>query len=405
MEQKSVNGIVQPDGQKEDNEYYKYQIADTKSKKGILKTVAYYSDERFTPFPMNTDILIGTRGTVYNNRTGMKIAQNSEPNSFNYVNIPKFGNIGTHRAMLMTYHPIHDVDTMIARHIDGIKKNNNLSNLEWITQQESAASQLTRYGEDNSQSKYTENEIRTMCDLISQGKFPKEIAEIMNIPYSDNFCNYISRLRTHRIWPHVTKEYEFPVKAKHTEESVEYICQLLEQNLKPSEIVEKVKEKFNIETTTYFIECLLYKSKKLSPKWLEIASRYNSPRLKEKLLTEDEVHYVCSLIEQGHDAYTILNHLGKPITPAYVQLLRGISNGTKWRFISQNYDVIGKLPSITPRLDKNLIEEICKRLEKGLCRAEIARELQIENTEALRLLIYKLKNHKVHDDIVSKYNI
>lgn len=87
--------------------FHKYQVADTNTNHGQLKTVAYYADEEFRVFPYRPTVMVGTKGTVYNLNTGYKLNQITSYTpkgdlKYKNVRVPRYGNVGVHRLMMMT---------------------------------------------------------------------------------------------------------------------------------------------------------------------------------------------------------------------------------------------------------------------------------------------------------------
>ena len=55
-----------------------------------------------------------------------------------YIN-GKFKRLLVHRLVLMMFKPIENMDKLQVNHIDGNKQNNNINNLEWVTQKDNMA--------------------------------------------------------------------------------------------------------------------------------------------------------------------------------------------------------------------------------------------------------------------------
>ena len=47
-----------------------------------------------------------------------------------------YSKFGVHRLLMIAYNPIENMEDLQINHKDGNKKNNSLSNLEWVTSQE-----------------------------------------------------------------------------------------------------------------------------------------------------------------------------------------------------------------------------------------------------------------------------
>ena len=88
--------------------------------------------------------------------------------------------------------------------------------------------------------------------------------------------------------------------------------------------------------------------------------------------TEEDVHNVCKLAEQGMGAEKISKTLN--VSKSFVV---GIMYRGEWRHISSQY----KMPQAKKFHDENVIHEICKLLSKGKRPVEIANELSNLNVK------------------------
>lgn len=115
-----------------------------------------------------------------------------------------------HRLVLQSFQPIDNYEGMQVNHIDGIKTNNHLDNLEWCTNQENRihacrnglAARLI--GEANPYHRLTEEQVLEM------------ITDLQNhIPYSELIKKYkcskatISSIKNKRNWAYLTKDIIF----------------------------------------------------------------------------------------------------------------------------------------------------------------------------------------------------
>lgn len=106
-----------------------------------------------------------------------------------------------HRLLMNTYKlNIHNKPTV--NHIDGIKTNNDLSNLEWATRKENSehASNmgLTAIGERNGSAKLTNSDIPIIRRMLEDGIFQKDIATIFRVSIT---C--ISYIKSGKKWNRV----------------------------------------------------------------------------------------------------------------------------------------------------------------------------------------------------------
>lgn len=113
---------------------------------------------------------------------------------------------GIHRLLMITYHPCENMENLTVNHIDGNKKNNSFSNLEWVT-----ASENTRLahetnlnntvGENHGKAKLSEDEAKLIIKMIKEGKGLKEIK--LAVPQlNKNMLNHIKRGDT---WKHIPR--------------------------------------------------------------------------------------------------------------------------------------------------------------------------------------------------------
>lgn len=110
-----------------------------------------------------------------------------------------------HRLLMLTFRPIENSDKLQVNHIDGIKTNNSLSNLEWCTSRENIRHawhvikvSYVRCGEDSSRARFTENDIREIRRLATTGMTQEAIGKIFNASQ-----RVISKIVTRKSWKHL----------------------------------------------------------------------------------------------------------------------------------------------------------------------------------------------------------
>jgi uncharacterized protein YerC len=106
-----------------------------------------------------------------------------------------------HRLMAQTYLK-NDEDKTQVNHINGIKTDNSLINLEWVTRSENQKHSIliglrTTKGEKNSQSKLTENEVLL---IFNDKRLYKDISNEFGISIPT-----ISDIKRGYSWTHITK--------------------------------------------------------------------------------------------------------------------------------------------------------------------------------------------------------
>jgi YesN/AraC family two-component response regulator len=90
-----------------------------------------------------------------------------------------------HRLVALAFIPNTENKTEV-NHINGNKSDNSISNLEWSTRLENVRHSFktglkNQNGERNSQAKLTEDEVRKIRDLHSNGMKQKDLAEIFEV--------------------------------------------------------------------------------------------------------------------------------------------------------------------------------------------------------------------------------
>jgi hypothetical protein len=129
---------------------------------------------------------------------------------------------------------------LVVNHKDGNKLNNCVDNLEWVTHkgnyEHAHAAGLIDHclGENHYLSKYTEAEVREVCELLQSGMRNIDIERTTGVHRS-----FVSMVRAKKAWRHISKEYNIQVnRAKRFSEStIRWICQHIEDGKTNSEII------------------------------------------------------------------------------------------------------------------------------------------------------------------------
>lgn len=115
--------------------------------------------------------------------------------------------MSVHRLVAIHFIPTYNYD-LVVNHKDGNKINNNVNNLEWVTQLENIehAHRLgliskTNRGSKNTNSKLTNEQVVEMYKLAHQGINHKEISNKFGVNPSR-----VSSIKLGRTWSHITKD-------------------------------------------------------------------------------------------------------------------------------------------------------------------------------------------------------
>lgn len=130
-------------------------------------------------------------------------------------------------------------------HIDCDKTNNHFSNLEWCTNDENMRHAMEHDlrahmpGEQNPFSKYKEEQIRKVCELLVEGKMThRDISETTGV-----HKRTVDEIALKNKWVYISKEYNLPEQKFHKHNLSKYkkkIDKLLKKGYKWQEIIDRV---------------------------------------------------------------------------------------------------------------------------------------------------------------------
>lgn len=187
-------------------------------------------------------------GKIYNKETGVELSYTKDKKGYLSVSLGKFGSHRVHRLVCLKYYPNPNYRELQVNHIDGVKTNNCITNLEWVTNAENMhhavitglRAHLDYSGEHNGSAKISEETAKMVInDLIN------------HIPISQIGKKYdlskstISAIKNKRLWSHLTTNIEFDQDYKRVSRSqltptqVDEIIVLLLQGQSYKEIAQK----------------------------------------------------------------------------------------------------------------------------------------------------------------------
>lgn len=162
---------------------------------------------------------ISTWGRIYNTNTGNILPQNLNYCKDKYITESltlcdgRHIMIQIHRMELLVFHPIPGCENMIVHHKDNVKYHNWIWNLGWTNTVMNAVYAVKdgciKTGEAGVNSKLTDNQIRTICEMIQAGMRPIDIENSINIP-GCNIKNTIFNIKYGHSWRNISKDYNFP---------------------------------------------------------------------------------------------------------------------------------------------------------------------------------------------------
>lgn len=160
--------------------------------------------------------IISNTGKIKNIKSNKYIKGSLSHNG--YVRIKLQNNDGSaryhplHRLVLLHFGLFKKLNKPTVNHKDGNKLNNSITNLEWNDYSEqqlhSVKIGLRGVGEHHVNNKYSEQFIHSICKLIEKGYKPKEMCNILNIPYSRSIKSLVKNIRLKYTWKHISKYYD-----------------------------------------------------------------------------------------------------------------------------------------------------------------------------------------------------
>ena len=205
-------------------------------------------------------------GEVYNRETGTKYSQISDSRS-GYVHVSvsdKNAHLPTrtlavHRMVAETFIP-NPARFKVVNHLDNDRNNNRVDNLEWTTQSENlkyaynqGRMHVLPKGEAHKDCKYSDAQIRQVCELLQAGYRNKDVAEMTGVP-----SGYISDIRKREWRKDISKDYEWETiafkdrkgskayNATIDEKIAKRICKMIQDGKKNKEIADEMGIKRHI---------------------------------------------------------------------------------------------------------------------------------------------------------------
>lgn len=202
----------------------------------------FKSVENYEPLEVNEE------GIVRNKNTGKVLSTRNNKSGYPVVSYKGTPTL-VHRLVAMAFLP-NPENKPCVNHIDSVRDNNNLINLEWCTYQENAIHGnqfgfgLEKYvhGEANNFAIHTEETIREVCKLLVEGYRGVDIERMTGIHKA-----LISDIKRGKRWSSVSRDYfenESNVTKKSellSETTVKWICYKIVEGLTNSEIFKLAK--------------------------------------------------------------------------------------------------------------------------------------------------------------------
>ena len=184
--------------------------------------------------------LIDTEGNIYHAVTMKKRVLKLTPNGYLEIGL-KTANKSkwyrVHRLVAQHYIP-NPENKPFVNHINGIKTDNRVENLEWVTHTENmkhaSETGLCPKGEMAPVSLYTDDQIRWVCKLMEDGYRNIDIEPITGV---NQFT--VSLIRGGTCWVHISKDFKIPKKSRTLSvETLTWIKRRIDEGLTQGEIMK-----------------------------------------------------------------------------------------------------------------------------------------------------------------------
>lgn len=275
----------------------------------------------------------------------------SYKDSSGYYSVKLFDNFGhckmfkVHRLIALAFIPNPENKPQI-NHINGIKTDNRVENLEWVTALENNK-HAWKTGLRNSVLRIDEQTVRKICELIEQGKQINEIAQLADVNR-----HFVLDIKYGGAWKEISKEYNFPAVKHHKNRSI-----------RKESLVRKICRLLELHHTNKEIEKELHVSRKTIShirnfeSWAYIAKEYNIPREKNFITYSDEqVHQICKCLQNCMTPSSISGRL--KIDQKYIRKIR---EGHIRKDISCQYNLKNSYRD-QQFVNTQVVHEICKQL-------------------------------------------
>lgn len=273
-----------------------------------------------------TNYSVSSHGNVRNNKSMIILKTFKNTQGYETVKLSINGKDKTfrvNRLVLMVFHPLSDIDSLISNHINEDKSDNRWVNLNWMTPGEN-----TKYSMKKIEY-IEEDKVIIICEMLEKGVDKITIANLVQV----NVMSVIQIYYRYR-WKNISKNYTFTYRSnigsansnsKHTEDQIHEVCCLL---------VEGRSTKYIHKNTGVSKKSIhdVYKRRK----WNHISKYYTfdgKTRGNSKYST-DQIHSVCKLLSDNEMSQAEISRL-LGVSKPMVNLIKSRSN---WTHISKNYD-------------------------------------------------------------------
>lgn len=176
--------------------------------------------------------MISNFGRVYNKYMNLILSPGISGSGYLFVYLSTVNGqkpVQIHRLVMLAFRPIENPEKFQVNHIDGVKTNDVIINLEWCTRSENQKHAF-RTGLHPRPSNIDEKYIKMACDLLAENRYTnKEIADIVGNGLT---ISIVSEIKKKSCWKDISTDYEFYQRKgkKFADEFIHGVCEYFSNN-------------------------------------------------------------------------------------------------------------------------------------------------------------------------------
>lgn len=264
---------------------------------------------------------------MLNNRTGNLLKQRKNENGYILVSLPGEGkSYRVHRLVCETFKPECEFYGLDVNHIDGVKTNNRLDNLEWCTRSynilHAHSIGLNNCHEETHHSAVLNNEqVEEICQCLQDGWRSVDIATKYNVSKG-----VVADIKVGRNWKNISSKYTFNVarKGRASIETIHRVCKLLQEGKSPAQV-----SKLICSSAIKYKEIIRIRNGDI---WESVSKDYKIPVSDQ--LKEDDAAIICNHLQDGKSVREIVRLTTYSFDQVYKIYKRkswvGVSNSFKF---------------------------------------------------------------------------
>lgn len=231
---------------------------------------------------------ISTHGRIYNSESNHISIGHKTSNGYMMTSFYKLNGSRVwahiHRIMMLAFAPIANPELFVVNHINGIKTDNFLWNLEWVTQKGNIKHAfdmgLRGVGENSSNVVFTNEQVHKVCKCMEDGMNIHQLSKfVFGTDPDQQIISLCSNIYSGKFWREISCKYNIKNYKRNmifSEIEVEKICEILQRNKNAStgEILDGLGY-FGYSKDQYEIFNRAIRSIRIGKSFKNISKKYN----------------------------------------------------------------------------------------------------------------------------------